>query len=179
MRELTAALSALAVLGWGSCAHATAYFETFTVPSADISTSGTPEDGSTQGTITFPPLTFFPGDTLTVTANFEAPTTNRNVGFVFWEPTSFSLNNKLDHIQIATPGALFSPDGYFDGLTEHFTYVGPSYANDGFDLPPQFFQTAAAPESATWAMMMVGFFVAGGVMRSKRELNAAALRHLG
>ena len=53
-----------------------------------------------------------------------------------------------------------------------FSYTGPF---DSLALPVTFAMASAVPEPATWAMLIAGFGMVGGIMRRRRRVDARSL----
>jgi hypothetical protein len=93
--------------------------------------------------------------------------------------TAFALNASL----FGTP-YVFVPNGYVSGtaLASNATYLGQSIATLGLTPGSYVFSSGidsvtinitAAPEPATWAMMLIGFGVVGAAMRTRRSARIA------
>ena len=122
---------------------------------------------------------------LTGPANF-GPGTNL-VGGTSNTGTSFSLNGLYN-----TTPLVFLPFGFLSGssvLSGSETFAGQTFASLGL-APGQYVfssqndhvtinigdQVAAVPESATWAMMLLGFAGIGASMRRRRRATSSNLR---
>jgi hypothetical protein len=119
---------------------------------------------------------FFSGDSVTVT--FAAP--------VYAAGVFFNVNaNSGDFVLTAaggtasTGGAVYDISTFvFAGLVSDTSFTSATfYSSDGgtstasYNIPAIITATAAVPEPATWAMMLVGFGGLGATLRRRRELT--------
>lgn len=154
--------------------------QSFQTSASNVSGGGVylvPGDGSGGGTVTFGLWTALPnaaGATELASGTSAILSAGQFVD-AFWAPVA------------VTPGATYyltfdSPSSYVvDGDVSNPYPRGNVYANSGYQAFPSYdytfhtFTATGAPEPASWALMLVGVGVAGGVMRRcRRTLSTAA-----
>ena len=101
--------------------------------------------------------------------------------FTFYNGASslgtYDLSTLLAQTGVANQGALFANFNFTGGETYDRVVFSQPGGNAGFESDNHTVGTVAAaavPETATWAMMLVGFGMAGSAVRRRRQTTARA-----
>ncbi|MEO5492464.1 MAG: PEPxxWA-CTERM sorting domain-containing protein [Sphingomonas sp.] len=91
------------------------------------------------------------------------------IGATVLSPADISIAGNILTFKIAAslmPSTGFNPENYGFNL---WPRIGTGNNNQITDFAPENATLAAAPEPATWAMMIIGFGGIGGVLRTRRR----------
>ncbi len=96
-----------------------------------------------------------------------------SIGAVALSPADISIAGNILTFRIAAslmPSTGFTPENYGFNL---WPRIGTGNNNQITDFAPENATLAAAPEPATWALMIIGFGAMGGMMRTRRKAGVA------